>query len=83
MWQKVLPAVTFGASSGSVATAGDIVFQGTEDGGLHAFHAWTGEQLFHYEAESAVQSSPMTYEVNGTQYVTTIATSAVLTFALP
>ena len=83
MWQKVLPAVTFGASSGSVATAGDIVFQGTEDGGFYAFHAGTGEQLFHYAAESAVQSSPMTYEVNGTQYVTAIATSSVLTFSLP
>ena len=83
MWQKVLPAVTFGASSGSVATAGDLVFQGTEDGGFYAFQAETGEQLFHHEAGTAVQSSPMTYEVNGTQYVTVISTSTVLTFALP
>ncbi|HCE04693.1 MAG TPA: hypothetical protein DEQ98_15780, partial [Acidobacteria bacterium] len=49
-WQQVLPAVTFGASSGSVATAGDLIFQGTEDGGFYAFHAATGEQLFHYQA---------------------------------
>ena len=28
-WQQVLPALTFGASSGSVATAGDLIFQGT------------------------------------------------------
>ena len=42
VWQQVLPAITFGASSGSVATAGDLVFQGTEDGGFYAFHAGTG-----------------------------------------
>jgi len=83
MWQQILPSVTFGASSGSVVTAGDVVFQGTEDGGLYGFHAETGEQLFHYMAESTIQSSPLTYEVNGTQYVTVIATGSILTFALP
>ncbi len=83
VWQKVLPAVTFGASSGSVATAGNLVFQGTEDGGFYAFNAETGEQLFHYKAPRPVQSSPLTYEVNGTQYVTVIATNTILTFALP
>jgi glucose dehydrogenase len=83
MWQQILPSVTFGASSGSVVTAGAVVFQGTEDGGLYGFHAETGEQLFHYMAESTIQSSPLTYEVNGTQYVTVIATGSILTFALP
>ena len=83
VWQQILPSVTFGASSGSVVTAGDVVFQGTEDGGLYGFHAETGEQLFHYMAESTIQSSPLTYEVNGTQYVTVIATGSILTFALP
>ena len=83
MWHQVLPAVTFGASSGSVATAGDLVFQGTENGGLYAFHAATGEQLFLYDARRTLQSSPMTYEVNGTQYVTVIASSTIHTLALP
>ena len=84
VWQTLLPSVApRPAASGSVATAGDIVFQGIEDGGFYALHAGTGDQLFHYAAESGVQSSPMTYEVNGTQYVTVIATGSVLTFALP
>ncbi len=83
VWQQVLPAVTFGASSGSLATAGDLVFQGTEDGGFYALSAETGEQLFHHQAPRTVQSSPMTYEVNGTQYVTVNATNTILTFALP
>ena len=83
VWHQVLPALTFGASSGSVATAGDLIFQGTEDGGLYAFHAETGEQLFHYDGGRTIQSSPLTYEVNGTQYVAVIASSTVLAFALP
>ena len=83
VWQRVLPAVTFGASSGSLATAGDLVFQGTEDGGFYALNAETGGQLFHHQAPRTVQSSPMTYEVNGTQYVTVTATNTILTFALP
>ena len=83
VWQQVLPALTFGASSGSLTTAGDLVFQGTEDGGFYAFHAQTGEQLFHYDAGRTLRSSPLTYEVNGTQYVAVIATNTVLAFALP
>jgi len=83
VWNKVLPALTFGASSGSVTTAGDLVFQGTETGGLYAFHAATGEELLHYDARRTLQSSPMTYEVNGTQYVTVIASSTIHTLALP
>ncbi|MDP6581109.1 MAG: PQQ-binding-like beta-propeller repeat protein [Vicinamibacterales bacterium] len=83
VWQQVLPAITFGASSGSVATAGDLIFQGTEDGGFYAFHSGTGEQLFHYDAGRTIRSSPLTYEVNGTQYVAVIASNTVLAFTLP
>ncbi len=83
VWQQVLPAITFGASSGSVVTSGDLVFQGTEDGGFYGFHAETGEQLFQYDAGRTIRSSPLTYEVNGTQYVAVIASNTVLAFALP
>jgi len=83
IWQQVLPAVTFGASSGSLATAGGLIFQGTENGGFYAFHAGTGEQLFHHDAGRTLRSSPLTYEINGTQYVGVVASSTILAFALP
>ena len=83
VWQQVLPALTFGASSGSLATSGDLVFQGTEDGGFYAFNAATGEQLFQHQAPRTIKSSPLTYEVNGVQYIAVIATNTVLTFTLP
>lgn len=82
-WQRVLPALTPIGASGNLATAGDLVFQGTDDGGFYAFHAATGEELFRHEAPRPIRASPMTYQVNGRQYVTVVATNAVLTFALP
>ncbi len=82
-WQQVLPALTTIGASGNLATAGDLVFQGTDAGGFYAFHAATGEQLFHYAAPRPVRSSPLAYEVNGRQYVAVVATDTVLAFAVP
>ncbi|MXZ70864.1 MAG: PQQ-binding-like beta-propeller repeat protein [Acidobacteria bacterium] len=83
VWQQVFPALTTIGASGNLATAGDLVFQGADDGAFYAFHAETGELLFEHRAPRPVRSSPMTYQVNGKQYVTVIATNTVLTFALP
>ena len=82
VWQQVLPALTPIAASGNLVTAGDLVFQGTDDGGFYAFHAATGEPLFTDAAPRPIQSSPLTYQVNGTQFVAVIATSTVLAFSL-
>ena len=79
----MFPALTTIGASGNLATAGDLVFQGADDGAFYAFHAETGERLFQSQAPRPVRSSPMTYQVNGRQYVTVIATDTVLTFALP
>ncbi len=82
VWQQVLPALTPIAASGNLVTAGDVLFQGTDDGGFYALHAVTGEQLFTHAAARPIQSSPLTYEVNGTQFVAVVATDTVLAFAL-
>ena len=79
----MFPALSGIGASGNLATAGDLVFQGADDGAFYAFDAATGEQLFRHQAQRAIRSSPMTYQVNGKQYVTVIATNTVLTFALP
>ena len=81
-WQQVLPAVSSIGSSGNLATAGDLIFQGTDAGEFYAFDAQTGEQLFMERAPRGIRASPLTYQVNGTQYVTIIATDTVLTFGL-
>ena len=82
-WQQVLPALTTIGASGNLATAGDLVFQGTDAGGFYALHAETGERLFQHDAPRGIRSSPLTYEVNGRQYVAVIATNTILAFALP
>jgi glucose dehydrogenase len=82
-WQTVLPAETSIGASGNMATAGNLVFQGVEDGGFYALSAETGEQLYRYDAPRPIRASPMTYQVNGKQYVTIVATNTVVTLALP
>ena len=82
-WQALLPAVTTVGASGNMVTGGNLVFQGVEDGGFYALHAETGAELYRYDAPRPIRASPMTYQVNGKQYVTIVATNTVVTLALP
>ncbi len=82
-WQAVLPAQTAIGASGNMVTAGNLVFQGVEDGGFYALNAKTGEELYRYAAPRPIRSSPMTYQVNGKQYVAVVATNRVIALALP
>jgi quinohemoprotein ethanol dehydrogenase len=50
-------------------TAGDIVFQGTADGWFSAYDAKTGEQLWRFNAGHGIIGAPMSYAVDGRQYV--------------
>jgi PQQ-dependent dehydrogenase (methanol/ethanol family) len=82
-WQAVLPARSSIGASGNMVTAGDLVFQGVEDGGFYALDAHTGDELFRFDAPRPIRASPITYEVEGTQFVTVVATNRVVTLALP
>ena len=74
--------VVFHHAGAKLAIVGDVLFQGTDDGGFYVLNALTGERLFTYTAARPIQSSPLTYEVNGTQFVAVVATNTVLAFAL-
>ena len=82
-WQAVLPATSAIGASGNMVTAGNLVFQGVENGGFYALNAETGETLYRYDAPRPIRASPMTYQVDGKQYVTVVATNTVVTLALP
>ena len=56
-------------SGGALATAGDLVFAGSGMGELSAYKADTGAKLWSGETQAGVLAAPMTYEVNGEQYV--------------
>ncbi|MEO0423308.1 MAG: PQQ-dependent methanol/ethanol family dehydrogenase [Pseudomonadota bacterium] len=54
---------------GVMATAGNLVFTGTPEGYLKAFDAKTGEELWKFQTGSGVVGSPITWEMDGDQYV--------------
>ena len=56
-------------NGGTLATAGDLVFQGTADGRLVAYNATSGEKLWDAALGAGVVAAPMTYEIEGKQYV--------------
>jgi quinoprotein glucose dehydrogenase len=55
---------------GAIATAGNLIFvAATRDNHLRAFDSQTGDLLWKYLLPASAQATPMTYEVNGKQYV--------------
>lgn len=55
---------------GPISTAGNVMFIGaTADNYLRAFNVTNGEQLWEARLPAGGQATPMTYEVNGKQYV--------------
>lgn len=59
-------------NGGVLATAGNLVFQGTIDGTFKAYSARDGAQLWSYDVRTPMMAPPITYEANGTQYVTVL-----------
>jgi PQQ-dependent dehydrogenase (methanol/ethanol family) len=56
--------------SGTVATAGDVVFYGTMEGWFKAVHAKTGQPLWQFKTGSGIVGQPITYKgPDGKQYV--------------
>jgi quinohemoprotein ethanol dehydrogenase len=68
-WKVTLDTLWNG---GTLATAGDLVFQGTADGYLSAYDARTGDHLWRFNAGLGIIAAPMTYNTNGEQYVSVL-----------
>ena len=54
---------------GVLTTAGNLVFTGTPEGFLKAFDAKTGKELWSYQTGSGVVGCPVTWEMDGEQYI--------------
>ena len=59
--------------SGVLATGGGLVFQGDANGNLNAYSSDKGEKLATIALGTSMMAAPITYKVNGTQYVAIIA----------
>lgn len=70
------------STAGIMATAGDLVFSGSIDGYFFALDAVSGDELWHMNVGRMVHSSPMSYAVDGQQYITIAAGNVVYTFGL-
>jgi PQQ-dependent dehydrogenase (methanol/ethanol family) len=69
-WQYKAPQPLIG---GALATAGNLVFMGEGNGWFDAFNARTGERVWRYNLGAGVNAPPVTYQVNGEQYVAVAA----------
>jgi len=60
-------------SGGTLSTAGNLVFQGRGDGIFAAYRATDGKMLWQYDAQVGIAAAPMTYAIDGVQYVAVLA----------
>ena len=58
---------------GPLATAGDLVFSGTLRGTLQALDADDGRTLWEFQTGSGIMAHPVTYSVDGKQYVVIVS----------
>ena len=91
LWQVKTPEPLVG---GTLATAGGLVFTGEANGHFNAYDSATGKLLWSYQTGANVGAPPMSYSVNGRQFVA-VATGAaaggrglrpggaIVVFALP
>jgi len=68
--------------SGVLSTASDLVFSGGRDGNLFALDARNGKSLWHVGLGRTVSGGPITYLVNGRQYVAAAAGGVLYVFSL-
>jgi alcohol dehydrogenase (cytochrome c) len=69
--------------AGTLATASGLLFFGDDAGSVEAVEAATGRPLWHFNTGQTLYASPMSYAVDGIQYVAISAGSDVFSFALP
>jgi PQQ-dependent dehydrogenase (methanol/ethanol family) len=69
-WTVMTPQPLIG---GALATAGNLAFYGEGNGWFDAVDAHTGKPVWRFNLGAGVNAPPITYEVNGTQYVAVAA----------
>jgi len=79
-WEYRMADITW---AGVLSTAGDLVFGGGREGYFLALDANTGELKWRESLGGQINAAPMSYSVNGRQYIAIAAGSALFSFALP
>ena len=71
------------SSGGTMTTAGALVFFGDDAESFEAVDALTGRPLWHFNTGQTFSASPMSYAVEGKQYVAIAVGDSIFSFALP
>jgi len=78
-WEFRMSDITWG---GVLTTASDLLFGGGKEGYFFALDARSGSLIWKASLGGQINSGPMSYSVDGTQYVTVAAGNALFAFAL-
>ena len=70
-------------NDGVMATAGGVLFGSSREGNLIALDAKTGKPLWRYQTGGSMTASPMSFAVDGRQYVAVASGDSIYCFALP
>jgi alcohol dehydrogenase (cytochrome c) len=81
-WEYPVVTPTAEAWSGTVSTAGGVVFFGDDQGQLVALDSRTGAHLWHFAIGEGLTASPITYMADGKQYVAIASATAIVSFGL-
>jgi glucose dehydrogenase len=68
--------------AGMLTTASDILFTGGREGYFYALDARTGKELWKTNLGGSIVMAPITYQVDGKQYVSVISGHTLVTFGL-
>jgi alcohol dehydrogenase (cytochrome c) len=79
-WEFKYPA---SSSAGVLSTASGLVFAGDSDGNLMALNARTGKNLWYFQTGGNISAAPMTFQLDGKQYLVLAAGNTLFSFALP
>jgi PQQ-dependent dehydrogenase (methanol/ethanol family) len=60
-------------NGGMLASAGNLLFQGNANGEFVAYRADNGERLWAFPAQTGIVAAPISFEIDGEQYVTVVA----------
>jgi alcohol dehydrogenase (cytochrome c) len=72
-----------GAWGGLLCTASGLLFFGDDNGSFTAIDATNGKPLWHFQLNAEWHASPMTYMLDGRQYIAVAAGANIVSFGLP
>jgi PQQ-dependent dehydrogenase (methanol/ethanol family) len=81
-WERHMD-YSLSAGNGMLTTAGDVMFIGQPDGNLIGLDVYTGQELWKFQTGAGIHTAPITYTVDGEQYVAVFAGGNSVPYASP